>query len=88
MLDPAADLGRRAWVACERCDDGAACASCAASASCEQHWRYLLEAARRHLFLQCPACHHRWWHDSGFGVDDRGSTLTDLPEFPAPRRAG
>ena len=51
------------------------------------HWRFLLAAEGRRLFVQCPGCWHRWWHDSGFGVGDRPRDLDAVPDFPAPGRA-
>ena len=71
--------GRRAWVACPRCGDHRACEPCRRNRSCADHWRYLLDAARSRLFLQCPTCMHRWWHDSGFGRDDCPAHLDALP---------
>ncbi|WP_330338702.1 hypothetical protein [Streptomyces sp. NBC_00557] len=55
-LDPQADPGRRAWgVDCPGCDD-------------RGRWRYLLSNTGSLLHLQCPACHHVWTHESGFGA--------------------
>jgi hypothetical protein len=82
MRDPAADVGRRAWIGCERCADGAECARCVAGRYCERHWRYLLDTDGPNLFVQCPACLHRWWHDTGFGTGGRPLGLADLPTFP------
>jgi len=82
MLDPDADLGRRAWLPCPRCrDDG--CAACAAGTTCGQHWRYLLANDTRLVFLQCPICRHRWWHDTEFGVGARPPEYYQLPDSPA-----
>lgn len=83
MRDAHADLSRRAWATCPRCMDEAGCAACERGRTCESHWRYLLSAEGRRLFVQCPGCWHRWWHDTGFGVGDRPGGLDDLPEFPA-----
>jgi hypothetical protein len=82
VRDPQASLGRRAWVSCERCTDDSGCGDCGAGRSCELHWRFLLHAEGRHLFLQCPSCSHRWWQDTRFGVGDRPAGLTDLPLWP------
>ncbi|NMH97941.1 hypothetical protein [Pseudonocardia acidicola] len=82
MRDPQADIGRRVWVACPRCDDQVHCAACAAGRSCETHWRFLLGAEGRRVFVQCPGCWHRWWHDTGFGVGDRPAGLDEVPDFP------
>ncbi|HEX2300217.1 MAG TPA: hypothetical protein VHH34_17185 [Pseudonocardiaceae bacterium] len=35
------------------------------------------------MFLQCPICRHRWWHDTELGVGDRPLELDQLPDFPA-----
>ena len=67
MLDANAHLGRRAWVACPSCGNGG-CASCAAGKTCDLHWQYLLASQARLLFLQCPVCMFRWWHDTQCGV--------------------
>jgi hypothetical protein len=64
MLDADAYLGRRAWLPCPRCyEDG--CMNCAVNHTCDQHWRYLLANEGLLVFLQCPTCMHRWWHDTG-----------------------
>jgi hypothetical protein len=81
-LDAAADRGRRAWAECPRCADSTGCDPCSARRTCEDHWRYLLTAERRHLFLQCPTCLHRWWHDTGFGYDDRPAGVDAVPGLP------
>lgn len=64
MLDPDADLGRRAWLPCPRC--------------CDVHWRYLLANETRLVFLQCPGCMYRWWHDTEFGVGHNQPNPPDL----------
>lgn len=84
MLDADADISRRAWVACRTCGQDERCRSCRAGRSCPEHWCYLLAARVRMLFVQCRRCHHRWWHDTGFGVGDRPGGVEDLPTFPAP----
>lgn len=71
MIDPDALLSRRAWVACPRCHDSAGCRSCRAARTCSEHWRYLLGAEGRRIFVQCPSCRYRWWHDTGFGAGVR-----------------
>jgi hypothetical protein len=81
-FDAAADPTRRAWAPCPRCADHTGCEPCTGARTCEAHWRYLLAAARRQLFLQCPGCRHRWWHDTGFGVDDRPAHVDELPLMP------
>ncbi len=83
MLDADADLGRRAWLPCPRCccDDG--CSTCAVGSSPELHWRYLLANEARLVFLQCPGCLHRWWHDTGFGAGEEQPSPTQLPDSPA-----
>jgi hypothetical protein len=55
MLDPDADVGRRAWTTCPRCGvtDSAGC--------------YLLGYDLGLLWCQCPGCHHRFWWDTGVG---------------------
>ncbi|MGH3908122.1 MAG: hypothetical protein ACRDTE_28665 [Pseudonocardiaceae bacterium] len=82
MLDPDVHPGRRAWLPCPRCGDDD-CPTCARGATCDRHWRYLLGNEQRRVFLQCPACHHRWWHDTGFGVGDHRPDRSRLPDFPA-----
>lgn len=67
-IDPCADIGRRAWVACPNCDDARDCATCRANRNCERHWRYLLRNSGSVLHLQCPACAHLWDHETGFGA--------------------
>lgn len=67
-IDPQADLGRRAWVACPGCDDARGCVPCAQQRSCAEHWRYLLSSTGSLLHLQCPACTHVWDHETGFGA--------------------
>lgn len=82
MLDPDADLGRRAWLPCPRCcTDG--CSTCAVGTTCDLHWRYLLANEARLVFLQCPGCMHRWWHDTEFGVGDNQLNPHQLPDSPA-----
>ncbi|MFJ8945236.1 hypothetical protein ACIRG4_18725 [Streptomyces sp. NPDC102395] len=67
-LDPQADVGRRAWVACPRCDDGQGCGVCEERRTCSDHWRYLLSNTGSLLHLQCPSCTHIWTHETGFGA--------------------
>lgn len=81
MRDAAADLGRRAWVRCPRCPS-ARCSDCHRGRACGAHWSYLLAAEVRHLFVQCPRCWHRWWHDTGFGAADRPAQLDLPPAWP------
>ncbi|MGW1255232.1 hypothetical protein ACWD5Q_08550 [Streptomyces sp. NPDC002513] len=75
-LDPQAEIGRRAWVACPNCNDRAGCVACEERRTCGKHWRYLLSTTGSLLHLQCPSCTHIWTHESGFGatrVNDQGS---------------
>lgn len=37
----------------------------------------VLAAEARRIFVQCPRCWARWWHDTGFGVGDRPRQLND-----------
>ncbi|WP_327260675.1 hypothetical protein OG444_03460 [Streptomyces sp. NBC_01232] len=67
-LDPQADPGRRAWVACPKCEDARGCDPCEQRRSCSTHWRYLLTNTGSLLHLQCPGCAHVWVHESGFGA--------------------
>jgi hypothetical protein len=82
MRDPQTDSGRRAWVGCPRCSDDRGCRTCESGGSCESHWRYLLAARSRHVFVQCRRCWHRWWHDTGFGVGDRPTRVDELLDHP------
>jgi hypothetical protein len=66
-IDPDADIGRRAWVACPRCRDEESCDACRSGRDCGAHWRYLLANSGRVLHVQCPACGHLWDHDTRFG---------------------
>ncbi|WP_406491511.1 hypothetical protein OHB06_08960 [Streptomyces sp. NBC_01604] len=67
-LDPQADIGRRAWVACPNCDDRRGCATCEQGRTCSEHWRYLLSNAGSLLHLQCRSCTHIWTHETHFGA--------------------
>lgn len=67
-LDPQADPGRRAWVACPKCADARGCEPCEQRRTCSTHWRYLLTNTGSMLHLQCPGCTHVWVHESGFGA--------------------
>jgi hypothetical protein len=67
MLDADVYPGRRAWVSGPSCGN-AGCASWAARKTCDLHWQYLLASQARLLFLQCPACLYRWWHDTKCGL--------------------
>ncbi|HEY1970668.1 MAG TPA: hypothetical protein VGH89_22135 [Pseudonocardia sp.] len=82
MRDAQACSGRRAWTGCPRCADHRGCRSCESGLSCPTHWRFLLAAQGRHLFVQCRGCWHRWWHDTGFGVGDRPAQIDELADFP------
>jgi hypothetical protein len=81
MLDPDADLGRRAWLRCSRCPT-TGCSACAARRTCDWHWCYLLACETRLVFLQCPECRYRWWYDTECGVGDYQPERYQLPDFP------
>ncbi|MDT7712184.1 MAG: hypothetical protein QOG46_873 [Pseudonocardiales bacterium] len=57
MLDPQADLGRRAWLPCQYCYAKAPL--------------YLLDFDLNLVWVQCGNCLRRWWHDTGVGVGHR-----------------
>lgn len=85
-LDADADICRRAWVGCETCTQAhQACSTCRDGRTCEWHWRYLLATTGRHLFLQCPACLRRWWHDTHFGHGPLPLDLTQVLDPPRER---
>lgn len=67
--------GARGWP-CGSCPVGD-CRSCRQGRSCERHWTFLLAAEARRIFVQCPRCWTRCWHDTGFGVGDRPESLND-----------
>ena len=69
-IDPQADIGRRAWIACPRCRDEEHCADCRSERNCGTHWRYLIANSGSVPHVQCPACTHLWDHETHFG---RGS---------------
>ncbi|MFL5996593.1 MAG: hypothetical protein ACJ736_20175 [Streptomyces sp.] len=73
-LDPQADIGRRAWVACPNCDDRRGCATCEQGRTCSEHWRYLLSHVGSLLHLQCRSCTHIWAHETHFGVRPDGGS--------------
>jgi hypothetical protein len=83
VRDAAADTGRRAWTGCPRCADERGCARCGGGRSCDAHWRYLLAAQGRRIFVQCRGCWHRWWHDTGFGAGDRPAEVDGALVLPA-----
>ncbi|MGQ0573490.1 MAG: hypothetical protein ACT4RN_04705, partial [Pseudonocardia sp.] len=72
MIDPQAVLGRRAWVACARCDDGVGCTACRAARTCDRHWRHLLGIEGSQIFVQCPSCDRRGGRGPGGGRGRRG----------------
>jgi len=37
----------------------------------------------RLVFLQCPCCLYRWWHDTGAGVGDNQPNPHQLPDSQA-----
>jgi hypothetical protein len=80
MRDPDARPDRRAWTGCTACPDGSDCPDCQERRTCERHWRFLLDTQGPQVFLQCPRCLHRWWHDTRFGVGGRPLGIEDLPE--------
>jgi hypothetical protein len=82
MRDAKADISRRIWLACPRCDNQRDCADCQAGRSCESHWRFLVSARGRRLLVQCPSCSHQWWHDTRFGHGDRPPSVEEIPSFP------
>jgi len=86
MRDPDADMSRRVWVACSRCSSARGCRTCRDARTCPQHWSYLLAAEGRRLFVQCPHCWHRWWHDTRFGVGDGPADLDRQPHNAPPTR--
>jgi hypothetical protein len=53
ILDPQADLGRRAWLPCHYCDHNAPL--------------YLLDSDVNLVWVQCGNCLRRGWHDTGVG---------------------
>jgi primosomal protein N' len=63
-IDPDADKSRRAWLACPRCDHGAACRDCRSGRNCHTHWQYLLSNSAAVVHLQCPTCAHLWSLDT------------------------
>jgi hypothetical protein len=84
MLDPAARIDRRVWTSCSACPDGSNCPTCQSGRTCDQHWRFLLDVDGSHLFVQCPNCFHRWWHDTGFGAGGRPAGVTEVAQFWPP----
>lgn len=70
-IDPDADIGRRAWVACPQCRDERHCADCRAERNCGAHWRYLIANSGSVLHVQCPRCTHLWDHETHFGARGR-----------------
>jgi hypothetical protein len=78
MRDPAARIDRRVWTSCTACPDGADCTECGGGRNCTEHWRYLLDTDGRQVFVQCPRCLHRWWHDTRFGAGSRPAGVTEV----------
>jgi hypothetical protein len=71
-IDPDADQSRRAWLACPKCDHGAACGECSSGRNCHTHWQYLLSNSAAVLHLQCPTCAHLWSLDTAASRRARG----------------
>ncbi|MGH3780465.1 MAG: hypothetical protein ACRDRO_07505 [Pseudonocardiaceae bacterium] len=63
MLDPQADLGRRAWLPCT---------------SCGEIPLYLLESDVNLIWVQCGNCLRRWCHDTGVGHRRHPAHLFDV----------
>jgi hypothetical protein len=63
-IEPDADPGRRAWLACPNCDHGADCPECRSSRNCDTHWQYLLRNAATLVSLQCATCFYVWSVDT------------------------
>jgi hypothetical protein len=63
MLDPHADLGRRAWLPCPSCGTTPV---------------YLLDCDINLIWLQCGTCLRRWWHDTGVGHRKDPAHLFDV----------
>jgi hypothetical protein len=59
MLDPQADIGRRAWLPCRYCSDN--------SDNSDNTALYLLDSHVNLVWVQCGKCLRRWWHDTGVG---------------------
>jgi hypothetical protein len=64
MLDPQADIGRRAWLPCPYCYDNAPL--------------YLLDFDVNLVWVQCGNCLRRWWHDTGIGHRRHPAHLFDV----------
>src|SRR5881398_951415 len=71
MLDPHADLGRRAWMACP---------------SCATTPVYLLDCDINLIWLQCGTCLRRWWHDTQVGHPKTQSIGSTPPDHHATRQ--
>ena len=64
MLDPQADLGRRAWLPCPHCYDNGPL--------------YVLGFDINLVWVQCRNCLRRWWHDTGVGHQGYPEYLLDV----------
>jgi hypothetical protein len=63
MLDPHADLGRRAWLPCP---------------SCGTNPVYLLDCDINLIWVQCGTCLRRGWFDTGVGHPRSSDYLFDV----------
>jgi hypothetical protein len=63
MLDPQADIGRRAWLPCTYCGDIPL---------------FLLDSDVNLVWVQCGSCLRRWWHDTGVGSRRHPEYLFDV----------
>jgi hypothetical protein len=61
ILDPHADLGRRAWLPCPSCGTTPV---------------YLLDYDINLIWVQCGSCLRRCWHDTGVGPETQPISST------------
>jgi hypothetical protein len=64
ILDPQADIGRRAWLPCPNCYHTGPL--------------YLLDFDINLVWVQCGNCLRRWWHDTGVGHRKHPEYLFDV----------